>query len=227
MQNRLKQIIHAVLHAVTDVSVQGQILWISNLRGRRLLFQRNIVMVTTGPSDKAGRLLPEQEPRTGKTDHSSRRWKTSADVINHWCSLCSQLALVKRSSTLTQVLNGSTFFFVNSTFSHARSAWRREKRINPQNWSKDQNNLMAAWKHMPGHILYQWETSEHERIYDLATEKSRYQRSGVMRHTPTAMWKLLELQKRLQPPSLPTEGTPSDQTFNYSTPWVQLWWTFF
>lgn len=38
MQNRLKQIIHPVLHTVTYVSVQGQILWISNLRGRKAAY---------------------------------------------------------------------------------------------------------------------------------------------------------------------------------------------
>lgn len=43
----------------------------------RLLFQRSIVMVTTDPSDKAVRILAEQEPGIGKTDHSSGAWKTS------------------------------------------------------------------------------------------------------------------------------------------------------
>lgn len=42
-----------------------------------LLFQRSIVMVTTDPSDKAVRILTEQEPGIGKTDHSSGAWKTS------------------------------------------------------------------------------------------------------------------------------------------------------
>lgn len=35
MQNRLKQIIHPVLHTHTYVGVQGQILWLSNLRGHK------------------------------------------------------------------------------------------------------------------------------------------------------------------------------------------------
>lgn len=45
-----------------------------------LLLQRSIVMVTTDPSDKAVRILTEQEPGIGKTDDSSGAWKTSDAV---------------------------------------------------------------------------------------------------------------------------------------------------
>lgn len=43
----------------------------------RLLFQRNIVMVTTDLSDKAVHILTKQEPGIGETDHPSRAWKTT------------------------------------------------------------------------------------------------------------------------------------------------------
>lgn len=79
MQNQQKQIIHSVLHTHKYVGVHGKFFMNIKPMGTqsRLLLQRNIVMVTTDPSDKAVHILREQKPRIEKTDHSGRAWKTS------------------------------------------------------------------------------------------------------------------------------------------------------